>query len=209
MDDKVERRFYGMTQRAGGDADAPIIEGEASVFKQETVIGNWFREMVEPGAFARVLSESPDVVAALNHDWNVILGRTTAGTLRLEETETGLRYTVDVNPLDTEAMNTYHKVKRGDVTQASFAFTVRSEEWVNPADGTRELPLRIIKEVDKLYDVGPCTFGAYPEASASARSKALEFQKTEDGQEPVDGDGAKTRQEPLELLRRRLELACK
>jgi HK97 family phage prohead protease len=141
------------------------------VFNQETVIGNWWREMIAPGAFKRVLSEKPDVVAALNHNWDMILGRTTAGTLSLEATEEGLRYSIDINPEDTEAMNTYRKVKRGDVNQASFAFTVRKEEWVRPSNPS-ELPLRIINEVGELYDVGPCT----APTQSSGAIKASEFQ---------------------------------
>jgi hypothetical protein len=204
----MERRVLTITQRAAGDSEKPIIEGDAAVFNQETIILDYFREMIEPGAFKRVLSEKPDVVAALNHNWDKILGRTTAGTLSLEETETSLQYAIDVNPDDTEAMNTYHKVKRGDVTQASFAFTVRRQEWISPTDPA-ELPLRIIKEVDQLYDVGPCTFGAYPEASASARSKAAEFQTPAARQEPGPGAAATERQESLDVLQRRLELASK
>jgi uncharacterized protein len=203
-----ERRFLTVTQRAAGSAEKPVIEGDAAVFDQETVIGSWFREMIAPGAFKRVLGEKPDVVAALNHNWDKILGRTTAGTLSLEETAESLRYAIEINLDDTEAMNTYHKVKRGDVTQASFAFTVRKEEWVNPPDN-KSLPLRIIKEVDKLYDVGPCTFGAYPEASANARSKASEFQTPVTRQEPGSGAEASGRQVPLDILKRRLDLASK
>jgi hypothetical protein len=209
MDDvtKIERRFMAVTQRASGSDDKPVIEGDAAVFNQETQIGYWFREVIAPGAFKRVLSEKPDVVAALNHNWDKILGRTTAGTLALEETEESLRYSIEINPDDTEAMNTYHKVKRGDVTQASFAFTVRREEWVNPAE-PEGLPLRIVKEIDQLYDVGPCTFGAYPEASASARSKAAEFQQPANRQAPESGSqpGDSEWQEPLDSLQRRLTL---
>lgn len=206
-DPKIERRFLTITQRAAGDAEKPIIEGDAAVFNQETVIGSWFREMIAPGAFTRVLSEDPDVVGAYNHDWNDVLGRTTAGTLTLTETKTALQYSIDINPEDTEAMNVYRRVKRGDVSQASFAFTVRAEEWIRGVtDG--ELPLRIIKEVDELYDVGPCTFGAYPEASASARSKASEFQvpETDAGQEPVSVASEAGLQEQVELERRHLDL---
>jgi len=204
MNEQIERRFLTMTQRAAGDNDKPLIEGDAAVFNQETVIGFWFREMIAPSAFKRVLSEKPDVVAALNHNWDQVLGRTTAGTLSLEETDTSLFYSIEINPDDTQAMSTYHKVKRGDVTQASFAFTVRKEEWVNPSDPS-ELPLRVITEVGELYDVGPCTFGAYPEASASARSKASEFQQPADGQEPEAGAGLEVdRQELIEVESRRV-----
>ena len=202
---EIERRFIQVTQRAAGDNDKPIIEGDAAVFNQETRIGDWFREMIAPGAFKRVLSEKPDVVAALNHNWDQVLGRTTAGTLSLEETDSGLSYSVDINSEDTEAMNTYRKVKRGDVSQASFAFTVRTEKWVSPSN-PGELSLRIIEEVDTLYDVGPCTFGAYPEASASARSKAAEFQQPVTRQEPETETPATDPQELVETERRRLEL---
>lgn len=207
IDNMVERRFLTITQRVSGDDDKPMIEGEAAVFNQETVIGTWFREMIAPGAFKRVLSEKPDVVAALNHNWDQVLGRTTAGTLTLDETEKSLHYAIDINPDDTEAMNTYRKVKRGDVNQASFAFTVRAEEWVNPASAG-ELPLRIIKEVDQLYDVGPCTFGAYPEASAVARSKAgdLQYPQPDARQEPESGETLESSQERIEIESRRVGL---
>lgn len=207
MSDTIERRFLTVSQRAAGDVSAPIIEGDAAVFNQETIINGWFRETITPGAFKRVLSESPDVVAALNHNWDAVLGRTTAGTLALEETEKSLRYRIDINPDDTEAMNTYRKVKRGDVNQASFAFTVRAEEWINPATPS-ELPLRMINEIAELYDVGPCTFGAYPEASATARSKASELQvsKPDLRQEPESGETQNDLQEQLEIERRRVDL---
>ena len=189
---------------AAGDNENPLIEGEAAVFNQETVIADYFREMIEAGAFKRVLSEKPDVIAALNHNWDQVLGRTTAGTLSLQETETGLSYSVDVNPEDSDAMNVWRKVKRGDITQASFAFTIRRQEWVSPSHPD-ELALRIIKEIDTLYDVGPCTFGAYPEASASARSKASELQQLVGRQEPETGVPGGDLQEQIDTERRRLE----
>lgn len=194
--DNLERRFINMTLRAEGDKDKPVIVGDAAVFNQETVIGDYFREVIKPGAFKRVLGEKPDVVATMNHNWDIILGRTTAGTLRLEETDKSLRYEADINPEDTQAMDVYQKVKRGDVSQASFAFTVRKEEWVSPADHKTELPLRNITEIGELYDVGPCTFGAYPQASAQARSKASEFQQR---LEPVEGQETDAEREEREL----------
>jgi len=207
MSDTIERRFLTIAQRAAGDAEKPTIEGEAVIFNQETVIGSWFREMIAPGAFKRLLSEKPDVIGAYNHNWDDVLGRTTAETLFLEETKTALRYVIDVNLEDTDAMNIYRKVKRGDVSQASFSFTVRAEEWIRSANDT-ELPLRIIKEVDTLYDVGPCTFGAYPEASANARSKASELQipVPDLTQEPESGESPNDLQEQTKVERRRLDL---
>ena len=201
--DTFERRFVQITQRATGDEENPIIEGDAAVFNQEVQIGGWFREKIRQGAFARVLSENPDVIAAYNHDWNIVLGRTSAGTLTLRETQSGLHYETKINTKDTEAMNVYQKVKRGDVPQASFAFTVRREEWTKPASKT-ELALREVIEVDKLFDVGPVAFGAYPQASASARSQAQTFQQ-EEGLPPEQAasSGAEDQVKARQAARRR------
>jgi hypothetical protein len=171
---ELERRYVEMTLRAAGDEQKPVIEGDAAVFGVETIVGRWFREKIRSGAFARVLSEKPDVIGAFNHDWSMVLGRTTAGTLKLEETDKALRYSIDVNPNDQQAMSVYEKVKRGDVSQSSFAFTVRKEEWTEPADD-EALALREIVEIGKLFDVGPVPFAQYPEASAQARSKSETF----------------------------------
>lgn len=202
---EFERRFFTISQRAAGTDEAPVIEGDAAVFNTETTIGGWFREKIRQGAFTRVLSENPDVIAAYNHDWNVVLGRTTAGTLKLTETASGLRYEVQVNTKDSEAMNVYQKVKRGDVPQASFAFTVKREEWTKPSSKA-ELAMREVIEVDRLFDVGPVAFGAYPQASASARSIAETFQQEE---APAPGQAASSGAEDAVKVRsaaRRREL---
>jgi HK97 family phage prohead protease len=201
---ETERRIITVDMRAAGDAENPVIEGDAAVFNQETKISTWFREMIKPGAFKRVLSEHPDVVAAYNHDWNYILGRTTAGTLSLKETDKSLEYKADINPKDMQAMSVYEKVKRGDVTQASFAFTVRTEEWTKPADKS-QLALRSIVEIDQLFDVGPVAFGAYPQASASARSQALTLQETETPSDQAASSGAEELERSQQARRRQVE----
>jgi uncharacterized protein len=192
----AESRYLEVSLRAAGDTENPTIEGEAAVFNVETVVGRWFREKLRPGAFTRVLSENPDVVCAFNHDLNMVLGRTTAGTLKLEQTDKALRYTAKVNPNDAQAMSVYEKVKRGDVNQASFHFTVRKEEWTEPLeDSTDQLATREIIEIGQLFDVGPCTFGQYPEASAQARSKSEDIlQKRSAQAASSDAEGLEARQ---------------
>ena len=192
----IETRFLKLEVRAEKRADAagkPVIKGQAAIFNQETVIRGWFREQIKPGAFQRVLSEKPDTIGCFNHDWNIVLGRTTAGTLTLKETLSGLDYEIDINPDDPEAMSVYAKVARGDVSQSSFAFQVGVEEWAYPPDDSKELPLRSISEFSTLYDVCPATFGAYPQTSAAVRSKfqtsveepGLQAQAASDGAEEI------------------------
>lgn len=146
--------------RAGG-GKGWALTGHAAVFDVETTIGGMFRELVEPGAFKRAIRES-DTFALLNHDPNRVLGRRSARTLALTEDERGLAYIVALNPDDPEHASLRAKVARGDVTQSSFAFTVRRERWERGGGG--RLPLRRIVEVGLLADVSPVTFPAYPEA---------------------------------------------
>ena len=190
----VETRFLRLEVRAEKRADEKlVIKGQAAVFNQETTIRGWFREQIKPGAFQRVLSETPDTIGCFNHNWNVVLGRTTAGTLVLNETPDGLDYEIDINPDDPEAMSVYAKVARGDVSQSSFAFQVGVEEWMYPPDNSTDLPLRSITEFSQLYDVCPATFGAYPQTTAAVRSKfqlsseepALPPQAAPDGAEEI------------------------
>lgn len=207
-DPELERRYVELTLRAQGDEAKPVLEGDAAVFGIETVIGKWFREKIRSGAFTRVLSEKPDVIGAFNHDWTYVLGRTTSGTLKLEQTEKSLRYSIDINPGDSQAMSVWEKVKRGDVNQSSFAFTVRKEEWTEPSDDNDEkLALREIIEIGKLFEVGPVPFAQYPEASAQARSKSETFlketplQAAPDGAEDVQAR-QRARQLQVDLLER-------
>lgn len=153
-DKQVEKRAAEL--RA---AEKPmVLEGYAAVFNSETQIGD-FREQVSPGAFSGALDQ--DVRFLLNHD-GVPFARTSNGSLQLKEDETGLHYRAKL--LDTQSgRDLYAMVKRGDLNESSFAFTIQDESW--------EGDLRTIRSVGKLFDVSVTTYGAYPQTSAEARKK--------------------------------------
>lgn len=151
-------------ERAEGSA--PKIVGYAARFNEVAQIGTWFREKIAPGAFAGVVNDG-DVRALFNHDPNKVLGRSGSGTLRMFEDETGLRY--EITPPDTqEARDLMTIIERGDVNGSSFSFDIDDgdDEW----DDDQTPPMRTIKRVARLYDVGPVTFPAYPTTSAGVRS---------------------------------------
>jgi HK97 family phage prohead protease len=126
-----------------------------------------FREVLARGAFDAVLARGSDVVLNLNHDNGQLLARTSSGTLRLASDEQGLRFEADAP--DTQlARDTATLMRRGDLTGASFAFTVapKNEQWSADEQG----PVRTIREVNDLFDVSIVTSPAYPEASVGLRS---------------------------------------
>ena len=157
---EIERRYMPAELRIEGD-EAPKITGYAAVFDVWADIGGWFREKIAPGAFKNSLKKD-DVRALMNHDSNFVLGRNKAGTLRLAEDKKGLAVEIDPAPT-TWANDLMISMKRGDVSQMSFGFTV------NKADDDYNEDTRILRDVN-LFDVSIVTFPAYPTTSAEVRS---------------------------------------
>jgi HK97 family phage prohead protease/HK97 family phage major capsid protein len=142
------------------------IEGYAATFNDVTDLG-YFREQIAVGAFDGHLAD--DVRLLINHT-GVPLARTTNGTLRLSVDETGLRYEAQL--ADTqEGRDLYTLIKRGDISQSSFAFSIEEEAWDNKAN------LRTVNKVGRLYDVSPVTYPAYATTTVAARNAAAAAQE--------------------------------
>jgi len=145
-----------------------VLEGHASVFNDEYVIWDLWREAVAPGAFRKTLQEQ-DIKAFFNHDPNIVLGSTRAGTLKLEEDGWGLH--AIIYPPDNEwGRPVVDAVKRGEVTGMSIWFDAIKQEWIQAAG--EEMPQRILREV-RLYEAGPVVFPAAPATEITARSTML------------------------------------
>lgn len=173
MDDKLQMhklrmRSHSIEFTTREDGDQLIIEGYFSVFNTNYDMGFNMSESIAPGAFTNSMSN--DVRALINHDTTLVLGRTSAHTLELREDSHGLWGRINVNPKDSDAMNLYERVKRGDVNQCSFGFNIISEETDFREDGSVHWT---ITEAD-LHEVSVCTFPAYEETAVSARAHDLE-----------------------------------
>ena len=154
------------------DSNDLIIEGYFAVFNSNYEIYAGMSESIAPGAFKNTLAD--DIRALVNHDTTLVLGRTSAHTLELREDEHGLWGRIVINPKDSDAVNLYERVKRGDVSQCSFGFDILSEETEFSDNGDVHWT---IKEV-KLYEVSCVTFPAYEQTNIDARSaEKAEMQK--------------------------------
>jgi hypothetical protein len=150
--------------RVGGEKEAKTLTGYAAVFNSLSGNLGGFREKITPGAFKRSLGAGADVRALLNHDPNYVLGRTSAGTLQLEEDMRGLR--VNIMPPETQwARDLVESISRGDINQMSFGFRVQQDSWEKYEDEN----IRTLIDVD-LVDVSPVTFPAYGETHIASRS---------------------------------------
>jgi hypothetical protein len=161
----------GARLRAQTKDGRPVITGYAAVFNSLSEDLGGFREVIRPGAFAACLADAGlDVRAVFNHDPNLVLGRSTAGTLRLVEDAHGLSF--EVEPPDTSwARDLMVSIARGDISQCSFRFymfadPLRGQVWRAGSDGV----IREITEFAEVDDVSVVTYPAYKATEVSLRS---------------------------------------
>jgi HK97 family phage prohead protease len=175
---EIERRDFAFEEEneliveSRADGRAAII-GYAAVYNRLSLDLGGFKEEILPGAFDRILNRQrgrQDVVALFNHDSNIVLGRSSSGTLELSSDDKGLRYVV--TPPVSRA-DVLELIQRRDVRGSSFAFTVdkSGEAFRTGEDGKA---VRQIREVSGLYDVGPVLVPAYPSTSATVAMRSYE-----------------------------------
>lgn len=142
------------------------IGGYAAVFDSESEDLGGFIEVVKPGAFSRSLAGSPDVVALVHHRPELVLGRTSAGTLRLNQDNRGLAFEVDLPDTQT-GRDIMVSIDRRDIKGASFAFTVpkNGDKWTF----TDDRALRELLDVD-LHDITMTAIPAYKDTEVARRS---------------------------------------
>ena len=170
----MEERYFeikNLETRNESDTDL-YLEGRFVAYGDIYQVWEGATESIAPGAFRNSIHQ--DVRALYNHNDDLVLGRTSAGTFSLEDREDGLWGRIKINRNDTDAMNAYERVQRGDISGCSFGFNIKSEETENRSDGTVHWT---ITEVDPLYECSICTFPAYQATHVSARGKDLDEMK--------------------------------
>jgi HK97 family phage prohead protease len=162
----MERRA-ALELRATGGKASPRLAGYAAVFNAPSEDLGGFVEFVRPGAFTRSLaSNRADPLALVHHMPHLVLGRRSAGTLRLSEDSKGLAFEVDLP--DTQAAHDLAvSVGRGDITGCSFAFRAApgGDRWEMRGDQI----VRELLDVD-LLEITITPTPAYPDTSVARRS---------------------------------------
>lgn len=173
------------------------LSGYAAPFNKEIELIEGLHEVIRPGAFARSLRESDDVRALFNHNLSVVLGRLSAGTLRLEETAKGLRYEVDL-PDTQAARDLAVSVERGDITGSSIGFIARDEKM----ESKRDYVLRVITDAE-LIDVSVATFPAYEDTSVAVRCRQ-EYHDECEARKAVGVAGRDNARRQIDLVRAKI-----
>lgn len=149
------------------DAESRKVEGYAILFNTPSD-GLDIEEIIERGALDGVVEKS-NIFALLNHDERRgILARSKkgVGTLSLIPDEKGLKYRFDA-PNTALGDELLEYLRRGEITESSFAFTVAEDVWEKKGDSWK----RTIKKIDELYDISPVYDAAYSKTTVYMRGK--------------------------------------
>lgn len=161
------------------DGDSASFRGYAAVFNSDSEPLP-FIEQIRPGAFQRSLQSRNQIKMFMNHNDDIVLGSTRAGTLRLQEDGRGLVVDADL-PDTTAGRDLKVLMQRGDIDSMSFGFSVPrgGDEWSD--NGER----RYLNEC-RLHEVSVVSgFPAYEATSAIIRKAELLARKTEQDQDAI------------------------
>jgi HK97 family phage prohead protease len=146
------------------DGEPTRITGYAAIYGSLSEDLGGFREKLNPGTFTRSLREQTDIRALVEHNDLLLIGRTSAGTLKVTEDERGLA--VEITPPNTSVgRDLIENIRVGNLDKMSFRFNTRSDKWLKTDDGT----IRELSDVD-LIEVSVVSTPAYKDTSIAIRS---------------------------------------
>ncbi len=180
-----------------GDKKA-VITGYGAVFNSESRNLGGFVETIHPAAFDNVLSTNPDVIGVFNHDRNLLLGRTSNGTMKLTTDAYGLRYEITPNTNTSIGKDCVEWVKDRTIVGSSFSFAISKASGDSWSTDERGMRRREVRNIALLEDVGPVARPAYDSSSVVVSRRAIEL---------AMGDKNRPRQTMANAAKRGLKLA--
>ena len=140
-------------------ADNRTLEGIAVVFNQPAQIGA-MTEIIHPDALRGV--DLDGIVLITNHDGSGIPLARSPKTLSLTVTEQGLEMRASL-PDTEQARAVYEAVRRGDLSEMSFAFDIGT------ADYDEQTQTRTITQISRVYEISIVNHAAYKQTHVTAR----------------------------------------
>ncbi len=164
----TETRYYNITNDENLEFrdDTLEVSGYGIVFGTESRLLGDFKEVISQRALDGV--DMTDVLLLSQHKMEDILARTDSGTLVLSVTDKGVHFRASL-PDTTLGRDTFTLIKRGDLKDMSFGFTVENDTW-----NTMKTPnIRTVNQIGKLVELSIVTRGAYKEPGVNKRSEQL------------------------------------
>lgn len=139
------------------------VEGFATTFEPYELFevdGVTYYEQIDRNAF--INADMSDVIMQYDHTGRV-MARQSNGSLIIEPNDDGLFICADLSKSNA-SRELYEDISQGLVTKMSWAFTIADEEY------NRDTRTRLIKRVNKVYDVSAVSIPANGDTLINARS---------------------------------------
>lgn len=177
MDNNIQRNGTIELRTITDGSVSRTIYGYAVVFDSPSQ-DMGFIETIKRGAITQETINQCDVFAKFNHEDDKILARSNKGqgSLKLTVDEKGLRYEFEA-PNNDLGNTLLEHIKRGEVSQSSFAFALNPDDKNAQKWEKRDGKLyRTINHIGYLFDISPVFQPAYTATSVDKRD--LEEAKT-------------------------------
>ena len=162
------------------------IEGKAISFNSISRDLGGFREQIIPEAINEDVINSSDIFFLLNHSNNRgILARQKNGfgSLKTDIRDDGVYFSFEA-PQTSLGDELLEYLRRGDITQCSFAFTVKDDKWERQADNSY---VRTILRFDKIFDMSAVFKPAYDATEVKcARFAEIMAQEAEEAKKKIE-----------------------
>jgi len=203
MEKRSKACQFRTEQQEGGDLRA---QGVAILYEEPTVLYEddsvRYEEVIARGAASESIKED-DARAVWNHNYDIVLGRQSAGTLLLEEAEDGTHVDI-LFPDSQEGRDKHESVRRGDVNQMSFGFDILKETVTEDRSGAKRL-IRSRVEKIKLWEVSPVTFPAYENTNINARDRVSALDEKAAALTTAVDHESEVRSREIEIMKMRSE----
>ena len=162
------------------------IEGKAIAFNSISRDLGGFREQIIPEAINEDVINSSDIFFLLNHSNNRgVLARQKNGfgSLKTDIRDDGVYFSFEA-PQTSLGDELLEYLRRGDITQCSFAFTVKDDKWERQADNSY---VRTILRFDKIFDMSAVFKPAYDATEVKcARFAEIMAQEAEEAKKKIE-----------------------
>lgn len=198
MNPVMETRTVPLGELRFADGDDPVVEGRAIVFDELSVdFGGWV-ERFAPGS----IELDDDLLILFDHDTSMVLGRTSSGTATAGIDERGVTFRAEP-PSTSWWADLQVSMKRGDISQCSFAFMCEDDNLLFDSDLNT-----VVRTVTKarVSELSIVAMPAYPQTSSVARERVAEVRSahlndtTPEGDAPEGDAGAAPACEPEQVF---------
>lgn len=150
------------------EGEPSVVSGFGVIYDREIELFPGYMEKIRAGSLRKSINSGSEIKSFFNHDSGYVLATTKSNPpLAIMDTDKGLRFEAPIPPT-SYGKDLEINLERKNVKGASFAFTIDKDGDILTRDEKGVYHREVISA--QLFEVGPVTNPAYPQAKVGLRS---------------------------------------